>query len=233
MHILSASPDRFRARRALLQTPRRQRPAAARGAFTLFEFLLILAILVTVVAVSWPALSQFHLQYQLRQAGALVQARMGGARVHAVDSGVDYQFRFEPGGQRFLVIPSDQQALAASAASAGATGGAGSNPASGGGSNRHYHKVAGRLPSAKAHFDPTSTGGTVPQPIPGEWLSGIHDADQFGGVNWSAPILFHADGTAAPAHIVIRDAKSRTVTISVRALTGGVSLSKIVVAGTP
>ncbi|MGE5192520.1 MAG: Tfp pilus assembly protein FimT/FimU [Deltaproteobacteria bacterium] len=73
-------------------------PCRSRGGFTLFELLIILAVLVTVVAVSWPALEQFHLQYQLRQGGALVQARMAGARVHAVDTGVDYQFRFEPGG---------------------------------------------------------------------------------------------------------------------------------------
>ncbi len=223
MHNVRTSPRRsHRADRA-----GRQRPAGTRRAFTLFELLIILTLLVTVVAISWPALEQFHLQYRLRQAGALVQARMAGARVHAVDTGVDYQFRFEPGGQRFIVIPYDQQVLAQVAAGAGTNGGAGTTPGSGGQTTPHFPRVLGRLPSDKACFDAASTGGNTPQPLPGEWLSGIHDADQFVGVNWSAPILFHADGTAAAAHVTIRDKKHRIVTVSVRSLTGGVSVSKI------
>ena len=211
----------------------RCRRAGARDAFTLFELLIILALLVTVVAVSWPALEQFHLQYRLRQAGSLVQARMAGARVHAVDTGIDYQFRFEPGGQRFVVLPYDQQVLAQMAASAGANGGAGASAGGGGQGQPHFPRLAGRLPSDKAHFDPASTGGNAPQPFPGDWLAGIHGADQFAGVNWSAPILFHADGTAAAAHVTIRDKKNRIVTVSVRSLTGGVSVSKMVNGGTP
>jgi hypothetical protein len=82
------------------------------------------------------------------------------------------------------------------------------------------------LPSAKAYFDAASFGGSG-QPVPAEWLSGIPNAEEFTGVNWSAPIMFHPDGTAAQAQIVIRDKESRRVVISVRALTGGVSISKI------
>jgi hypothetical protein len=199
---------------------------APRGGFTIFELLIILALLVTVVAVSWPALQQFSLQYQLRQAGALVQARMTGARVHAIDTGVDYQFRFEPGGQRFIVLPFDTQALAESSASAS------SSSSSGNSASRHFPKLGGRLPSPKARFDPASTGAHSPQQVPGEWLAGMRDADQYSGVTWSAPILFHADGAASAAHVVIRDNKSRSVTVSIRALTGGVSVSPIVNGGT-
>lgn len=226
MHNFSKSPCRLRAANHGIPP----RHVGARGAFTLFELLIILALLVTVLAVSWPALEQFHVQYQLRQAGALVQARLAGARVHAVDTGVDYQFRFEPGGQRFVVLPFDAQALAES--SAGASGGAGPNAGTASRPTPQFPKRAGRLPSPKARFDPAGTGGNSPQPIPGEWLSGIHDADQFAGVSWSAPILFHADGTASAAHVMIRDNRSRTVTVSVRALTGGVSVSPLVNGGT-
>jgi hypothetical protein len=58
-------------------------------------------------------------------------------------------------------------------------------------------------------------------------LTGLASADEFASVNWSAPVVFHPDGTAGMARIVIRDKKSRIVTVSVRALTGGVSVSKI------
>jgi len=202
------------------------RKRAVRGGFTIFELLIILALLVTIVAVSWPALQQFYLQYQLRQAGALVQARMAGARVHAIDTEVDYQFRFEPGGQRFIVLPFDTQALAESSASASSNSSTASHTA------RHFPKLGGRLPSPRARFDPASSGANSPQSVPGEWLAGMRDADQYNGITWSAPILFHADGAASAGHIIIRDNKARTVTVSVRALTGGVSVTPIVNGGT-
>lgn len=209
------SPGRLRA-----DGGRQSRGTRWRSAFTVFELLIALAILVTALAISWPVLDRIRTEYRLRQGGQLVQARMAGARVHAIDAGVDYQFRYEPGGQRFLILPYDAQALAVqTTGTAGAT--------------RPPARIAGRLPSTETHFDPASSGGSVPQTIPPEWLSGIHDADQFTGVNWSAPLLFHADGTAAAAQVAIRDKKSRIVVVSVRALTGGVSVSKIENGGTP
>jgi len=196
------------------QGNRQGHPTYGRAAFTIFELLVALAILVTALAVSWPALNRIRMEYRLRQGGQLIQARMAGARVHAIDTGFDYQFRYEPGGQRFIVIPYDQQALALQTTATGA----GTRPPA---------KLVGRLPSTQTHFDAASTGGSTPQTIPAEWLSGIHDADQFTGVNWSAPLLFHADGTAAAAQVAIRDKQSRVVTVSIRALTGSISVSKI------
>ncbi len=183
------------------------------GAFTIFELLLALTLLLTALAISWPFLDRIRLEHRLQQGAQLVQARAAGARVHAIDTGFDYQFRFEPGGQRFLVIPFDQHALLQSP---GATGG-----------TRTLPKLAGWLPSSQTAFAPSSTGGSVPQPIPSEWLAGIPDAEQFAGVNWSAPLVFHPDGTASTARIAIHDKKSRFAVVSVRALTGGVSVSRI------
>jgi prepilin-type N-terminal cleavage/methylation domain-containing protein len=204
--------DSLRAYQRSRQQPRIHSP---RG-FTLFELLIVLAILTTIVALSWPALEQFYTDYRVRQGGHLVQARMAGARVHAIDTGVDYQFRFEPGGQRFLILPNDTQALL-SPTGATQTGGA----------TRRIPKIAGRLPSPKAHFDPASTGGSTGQQVPSDWLSGIKDAGDLNSVNWSAPILFHADGSATNAQVMIADNKSRFVTVTIRALTGGVSVSNI------
>lgn len=165
------------------------------------------------MAVSWPALDTIHAQYRLRQAGQLVQVRMSAARVHAIDSGVPHQFRFEPGGQRFLVLPYDQQALAA-------------QPGAG-----HTLKVTGKLPSTRAQFAATGGQGSG-QPLPGGSLTGIANAADFGDAGWSAPILFFPDGTAMAATVVIRDKKSQMVTVSVRGLTGSVSVSKIERGGT-
>jgi hypothetical protein len=180
-----------------------------RAGYTIFEILMVLAVLVLILSLAWPTIESFQSEYRVRQGGQLVQARLAAARVHAVESGLTYQFRFEPGGQRFLVLPVDQQALLA--------------PAQG----RRPKKLAGILPSDKAMFDPSSTGSAGGQQIPGEWLAGIPDADKFGGATWSAPAYFYADGTASAVRLVIRDKKSHMVTVSVRPLTGSVSVSKV------
>lgn len=101
------------------------------------------------------------MEYRLRQAGQLVQARLAGARVHAIDTGFEYQFLFEPGGQRFLVLPHDPHAL--SALSNAAADGAGNA-----GATRPPPRIAGRLPSPQAHFDAAATGGLPGPPVPPE-----------------------------------------------------------------
>jgi hypothetical protein len=176
---------------------------------------MVLAVLVMIVGLLWPALENLHTEYSLRQAGQLVQSRMAGARVHAIDLGAPYQFRYEHGGRRFLVIPYDQQLLAAHSAG-----------------TLKVPRVAGTLPSARAAFDSAGAVATGGVPVAAEWLTGFANADEFTGVNWSAPVVFHPDGTAGMARIVIRDKKSRFVTVSVRPLTGGVSVSRIENGGT-
>jgi prepilin-type N-terminal cleavage/methylation domain-containing protein len=197
------------------------RPSTPAG-YTLFELLVVVAILAALVALSWPALERFYLEYRVRQGGQLVQTRLAGARVHAIDTGYDYQFRFEPEGQRFLVLPYDSQALAALQAASSTTAGT-----SGSTTTVKIPRIAGMLPSTTAHFDSTSTGASAPQPLPAEWLTGMPDADKFTNVNWSAPLLFHADGSAASAQVIIRDKKSRYVVVTVRSMTGSVTVSPI------
>jgi prepilin-type N-terminal cleavage/methylation domain-containing protein len=184
-------------------------PYRSRRAFTMFEMLLVMAVMVMILSLAWPVVDRYLSEYRLRQGGLLIQSRLAAARVHAIDTGVPYEFRYEPGGQRFLVLPHDRQALLAQHVP-GAHG-----PA----------KIAGKLPSAQAHFDATSAGAG--QSIPGDWLNGIAAAGEFTDATWSAPILFYPDGTAAHASLTIQDKKSQSVTVSVRHLTGAVSVSKI------
>ena len=182
-----------------------------RSAFTLFEVLLVMAVMVMILSLGWPVVERYHSEYRLRQGGLLIQSRLSAARVHAIDTGVPYEFRYEPGGQRFLVLPHDLQAVQAQHV-----------PGSHGPA-----KVAGKLPSPQAHFDAGALGASGGQQIPAEWLTGIAAAADFSTATWSAPILFYPDGTAAHATLTIIDKKSQSVTISVRPLTGAVSVSKI------
>src|SRR5579863_8485904 len=183
-------------------------PYPARRGFTIFEILLVLAVMVMILGLAWPVLDKYRAEFRLRQGGLLIQSRLAAARVHAIDTGVPYAFRYEPGGQRFLVLPYDVQTLHSQ--SVPGTHG----PA----------KIAGKLPSAQAEFD--STGATGGQSISADWLAGIAAASQFTDATWSAPILFYPDGTAARGAVTIRDKKSQSVTVSVRPLTAAVTVSK-------
>jgi prepilin-type N-terminal cleavage/methylation domain-containing protein len=190
---------------------RRLKPELQRRGFTLFEVLLVMAVMVMILSLGWPVVERYHSEYRLRQGGLLIQSRLSSARVHAIDTGVPYEFRYEPGGQRFLVLPHDLQALQAQQV-----------PGSHGPA-----KVAGKLPSPQAHFDANAPGATGGQSISAEWLTGIAAAAEFADATWSAPILFYPDGTSAHATLHIIDKKSQSVTVSVRPLTGAVSVSKI------
>jgi hypothetical protein len=175
----------------------------------LFEILMVLGVMVVIIGVAWPAIAVIQAEYQLRQGGQLVQAKLASARLHAIETGFDYQFCYEPGGQRFIVLPFDQQALLVQASPG----------------TRAPHKAGGKLASAKVHFDAAASPGS--HAIPAEWLSGMTDSAEYSGMTGASPILFHADGSASSATIHIVDKKSRQVTVSVRPLTGAVTVSKI------
>ncbi|HEY3968595.1 MAG TPA: hypothetical protein VGM05_28865 [Planctomycetaceae bacterium] len=187
----------------------RRRARTLPAGFTLFEILVVLIVMVMVVGIAWPSIAVIQAEYQLRQGGQLVQAKLAWARLNAIESGFVYQFCFEPGGQRFVVLPFEQHALFAQASPG----------------TRAPQKAGGKLPSAKAHFDAAASPAS--HAIPAEWLTGMADAGTYSGVTCAAPILFHPDGSASAATIQIVDKKSRTVTISVRPLTGAVTVSKI------
>ena len=170
-------------------------------AFTLLEMALVLAVIVTALSLAWPSISQLLNYHSLQQGAQLVQARMAFARLHAIDAGVPYQFRYEPGGQRFLVIPYEFGAQGA--------------------------KVAGKLPSSAARFDPAGLLSASSQPLAPEWLQGMPGAAEYAAVNWSSPVLFFPNGTATAGQVIIRDSKSGGVVLTVRALTGNVSVANL------
>ncbi|MBS0260607.1 MAG: prepilin-type N-terminal cleavage/methylation domain-containing protein [Planctomycetes bacterium] len=187
----------------------RRGAADRRPGFTLFEIVIVLAVIVVAIGITYPAISAIQSEYQMRQSGMLVQAKLAAARVHAIETGYDYQFCFEPGGHRFLVVPYDLGALTAEQSSGG----------------KVSYKAGGKLVTDKAHFvAPTAAGGHQVAP---ELMNGLRNAADYTGVSWALPIIFHPDGSASAAEIQIEDNKSRRLTVSVRPLTGAVTVSKV------
>ncbi|MFN0050668.1 MAG: prepilin-type N-terminal cleavage/methylation domain-containing protein [Planctomycetales bacterium] len=191
-------------------------------AFTLFEMLLVLAVLTVVAGLTYPSVSALFAHHQLQQGAEMVAIRFSSARVYAVETGLTYQFRFEPNGRRFLVVPFDPEPDSPSTGTASGATNSGSAPVS----QRAMRKV-GMLPSV-CQFEAGSNVQDQGNPIPEDWLSGLPDAADYSGASWSAPILFHPDGTAANAEVTIRNSKNKQgVLLTLRGLTGAVAVTDI------
>ena len=135
----------------------------------------------------------------------------------ALDSGVTYQFRFEPEGQHYLMIPYESDVLAAPDASSG------DSASTLGGASFKY---AGKLPEDIRFAFEEDVDGTAER-LPDELLDGLPDAHDLKDAAWSPPLLFYPDGTAIDAAFRAIDSKSQLVRLSVRGLTGAVTVSSV------
>ena len=75
----------------------------SRSGFTLLELLIVLMILVTVISLSLPSLRGSLDKSRLTAGAKDVQAALAKARSLAVREATLVQFRFEPGGRKFVI----------------------------------------------------------------------------------------------------------------------------------
>lgn len=182
--------------------------------FTLFELLLVLAIMTLVIGFTWPSLDRLFAHHQLRQSVDLLSARLAFGRVCALETGLAYQFRYEPGGRRFLLVPFDKEFDVAE----------GSDEKAGG--KHRARRVVGMLP-AVCRFEGGDSFSDKGGAIPDEWLSGLPDAGDYSGALWSGPVLFHPDGTATNFEVVVRGRRDEQVRLTLRGLTSGVTVAPV------
>ena len=84
---------------------RKPRRVNARRGFTLMEVLLVMAILIAMVAMAWPALMDSLETDALRRSGDKLRSVLAGARVRAMQNGVIHAFRYEPETGTYVVEP--------------------------------------------------------------------------------------------------------------------------------
>lgn len=182
-----------------------------RAGFTLFEMLVVISLIAVAMAVTWPAMQRLSKRQQLNQAAELARIRLLTARVFAVQRDVPYQFRFEPGGQRFCVLHGDSATEPELPA---------------GGGTVKLPIAAGKLPGA-VKFDQLEIGTLGGGMIPETRFSALPDAHDLAIVNWSPPIVFQPDGSAEDQKITISDPDSGTTfELALRGLTGGVLITR-------
>jgi prepilin-type N-terminal cleavage/methylation domain-containing protein len=76
-----------------------------RTGFTLLEVLLVMAILVILVAVSFPSMMAMYGDSKVRGAADEVVGAWAEARARAIDDGVPYRFAVMPGKERYRIAP--------------------------------------------------------------------------------------------------------------------------------
>lgn len=187
---------------------------SVRAGFTLLELLLVLAVMVTLAGLSWPRMMRFVTENTLKQNVETVRRELAATRILAIESGLTYQFRFEPNSQAFVILPFDRPEIVA-------TDDRSTTPPA------KVKTVVGHL-STDCQFEAAtdkngkSTGG---QRLDEMWLSLIKEGSLYTDTIWSQPILFRPNGESQDAHLVIRDKSGNTIELTVRGLTGGVRVA--------
>ncbi len=180
-------------------------PPSRRVGVTLFELMLVLALLVLIFAISWPAIEGSFDVSRLRTGGDEVRAALGKVRLEAMRTGVIHAFRYEPSADKYqterwsgTVTADDPNAF-------------------------EDQEATGGAPSI-------ADSGELPEGI--TFLSGqqITDAravtagvsiDQSGSASGEWPtLLFYPDGTATDAVLILKNEGGLYVRVALRGLTG-------------
>ncbi|MBI1348463.1 prepilin-type N-terminal cleavage/methylation domain-containing protein [bacterium] len=189
-----------------------------RRGYTLVELLLALALLGVLASVTVPSAMRLFFRSQLTGAMEDVRAQLAGTRVRAIESGLVYQFRFEPEGRYYMSVPFEREIEASdpNATGTGATTGIGK-----------FTRFAGQLPDGFRFVDCCSGSGAIGGELDAAVFGELPNADELANVSWSPPILFYADGSAGDAAFELVDGQAQYVKLQVRGLTGATSVSLI------
>ncbi len=203
-------------------------PRGLRSAFTVLELILVLAVVVAIAGISWPRMSGFLKRESVMGNIEQVRQMLDHARVQAVEDGITYQFRYEPNGRKYVLLPYDLQVPVddQSSSSQALT----EQSISGSSAGNIKLAIVQELTEDCQFYMPTtliSDDPIVLERLPEPWLKMVRNGVQHRDVSWSAPILFSADGTATTGAVTVVDEDKRYITASVRGLTGTVVTSRI------
>lgn len=189
-----------------------------RRGYTLVELLLALALLGVLASVTVPSAMRLFFRSQLSGSMEEVRSQLAGSRVRAIESGLVYQFRFEPEGRNYISVPFERETEASdpNATGTGATTGVGK-----------FTRFAGQLPEGFRFVDCCSGTGAIGGELDESVFGELPSAGELSGLEWSPPILFYADGSAVDAAFEVVDNNAQYVRMEVRGLTGATQVSTI------
>ncbi len=178
-----------------------------RRAATLFELMLVLAILVIVAGLAIPSLGSMSGHYKLTGAVDVVRSSWAEARARAIDEGRPYRFSIQPDGRAFRIAPDQDDYWSGQ-------GGPSEDP-NGKGLIRERSLPRGvRFAVGEGNAAPASS-----EPDRFDF-----DDEPVKGGNWTTTVVFLPDGTAREdVRIRFEVNGSKPIILQLRGLTGEVS----------
>ncbi len=200
--------------------PMHQRlPKLERNAVTLIEVLLVLALLVTLAAITWPALDRPMANQRMRKAADKVRIAWAKARVEAMSTGETFVFRCSLESDEYTVEsqPGPESVNSMSSSNDGQFDETGSSSTT---LTEPLTSKTRRLPENIRFVDGEVTFDTRAT-ILGE-ATDEFSADSAG--QCVDPIMFFPDGTTSTAKLILENQFERRIELSLRGLTGVITV---------
>lgn len=179
----------------------------ARGAFTLLEMMLVMALIVMLAALVVPSIRGFYKGEKLMAATDGVRAAAAQARLYAIDEGIPYRLSVVPGRGNYRAAPDNANLWNQ-------------------GSDGEYPTVEGVVPNDIA-LRVQSQGQSVSVDSEGESAVSFEVGDVPEDA-WSVAAVFRPDGTAdRTVEIICSTANSLPLSITLRGLTGTTSVRRL------
>jgi len=200
-----------------------------RRAFTLFELLLVLSILVVALSIAVPTYDGMITSRRIFNSVETVRLGLQRARLEAIKSGQAQAFRCQIGQAQFTVQPwlkaSDSVEAGAGATIISDLGQAIDTEST---SSGVVSSVADTTAGQKVLEEGVLfAAADILNDMRSQSEQTISDSIQTGTTGWSQPILFYPDGSTTTAHIVIQDARGRRMAVQLRGLTGEAKIIEV------
>jgi len=188
----------------------------ARGGYTLLEMMIVVAMVLVLASLSWPALRRPLAKSKLLGAAKQLRAYLARSRLEAIRSGTAQQFRYQPGTGYFEV-----------SAKSTSQGGGGFTPVAFEGldedeaaasESAYDEPEPSELPDGVRFCDPAVPDAPTVEPD----LTALGD-----GGGWSLPIVFYPNGRTFNARIRLQGAYGYYVDVTLRGLTGSSKVGEV------
>jgi len=201
-----------------LAAPRAQQ---ARHALTLMEMMLVLAVLVGVAAMVWPALQGPLDDQRLLKSADLIRAQWTKARVKAMKDGRLYVFRYVLASDEYGVEPWGGEVDAVEASLGAATESSAAPPMTTEEKPRPLGIAGRRLPDGIQFF----SGETQADARSAEVA--VDESAASSSAGGPPPIVFYPDGSTSDASVLLTNERC-FVQVALRGLTGMVRVSELI-----
>jgi len=179
--------------------------------FSLLELILVLSIVVTIAALAVPNLMSMVGENAVFGEADQLRDALAEARRFSIETGIDYEVRYEVGGRHLVVLPNDVTTQESTEQTSTRT-------------DQQYYALM-----------PLEEGITIRRAKGEEEQSEILEAARFGDLGgaelarlrWSTPVMFRFDGTADDFTFRVSNAAGLTSDVTLRGLTGTTRVSQV------